>query len=228
MFADWQGQGIRQIAIETSWISLPGELTDLFPGGGGEVVTSTEEFASPPAVSSVRSVQMENYYSVPAYVRVLRAGELDSRRLMSTPGLDRLFSPKVTIFEGQTVNVNAGHDRPFVTGFKSVGPGRNEPRITHCNEGCSLECSARYDERGRQASLRIVYRHSEVVDVDFLKLRIGRGAEEVAVQIPHVSGSLVELETSLADGETLLIAPLRRDKEGRLQIGLITPRLLKE
>lgn len=219
--------GWRQIVIETCWVSTPGELTDLFPGGGGEIVGPAYGLSRSEAANIGGSVQVESLYSVPAYVRVMKAGSVDCTQLARFPRLNVIFAPKVTTFEGQTTSVAMGQVLPFVTGFVDRGSEGRVATVTKCPFGTELNVTARYDDAGQRANLRIAYRQSEVVDVEFLKLRMGMKAEEVAIQVPHLSGSLVDLAISLTDGETVLVAPLRRDKDGHLRIGLITPRLLK-
>ena len=219
--------GYRQVVVETSWVSTPGEITDLIPGGGGEIISPEYgrlRVAEPVAGDSVR---MESFYPVPAYVRVMKPGTIDRERLSRMPEVNHLFSPKITLFEGMSASVNMERQLPFVTGFETGGTGEPVAKVTVCHVGNDMQVTARYDDAGKRATLQIAYRHSEVVDVETLKLRLGSKAEEVAVQIPHLSGSLVELTIPVDDGDTLLVAPLRRDKEGFLRIGLITPRLLR-
>jgi len=219
--------GYRQVVVETSWVSTPGEITDLIPGGGGEIISPEYRrlrIAEPVAGDSVR---MESFYPVPAYVRVMKPGTINRERLSRSPEVNHLFSPKITFFEGMSASVNMEQQRPYVTGFETGGTGEPVAKVTVCHVGNDLQVTARYDDAGKRATLQIAYRHSEVVDVETLKLRLGSKAEEVAVQIPHLSGSLVELTIPVDDGDTVLVAPLRRDKEGFLRIGLITPRLLR-
>ena len=123
-----------------------------------------------------------------------------------------------------TATVFTGEERPFVTGLRSLDGGGHEPQITIQPCGLCLQFTANAQGPKEPTLLHLLYRRSDVVRVETLKIRTQ--PKDIAIQIPHLSESLVESTTALADGETLLVAPLRRDERGHLHLCLVTPRVL--
>lgn len=228
-----QVSGERQVAITLLWLSTPQELSDLLPTAGGEVIAAAplpltaQGSASAESGAALRAAAFHVLQmSVPAFVRVLQPSETArlTKQAQADPRSNLLAAPKITMFDGMTATVSDLAERPFVTGLQSLPNGQFQPQVTLQPEGLSLQLHAEAGEAPGQTRLRVRYRRSELLDVEMLKFRSTSG--EVAVQSPQVSESVVDSSAALAAGQTLLLAPLRRDRQGNLHLCLITPQWL--
>lgn len=213
----WNMSGLRQISIEERTISTRASLKDLLRDAAGTVLNV--------APVSDAAKFTERQQTLPAFVRVLTHEEMEA--LMA--GLKRdvessyLFAPKVTSFNGMTMTFQCGVQRPFVTGLRTVETGV-EPQISVVTEGVQIQYLPRLAADGTTTQLQFRYEDSRVESVEVLETT---SADKSAnVQIPHVLRSVIATDCEIPDGHTLLVAPLRRDEQGKLRLYLVTPRVL--
>ncbi len=87
-----------------------------------------------------------------------------------------------------------------------------------------MRLEALYSDNASTCQLSCRVRQTEVREVEEMTVR--SGDQERSVQIPRIDDSLVMVDAKVTAGQTLLVAPLRRDARGKLTLTLITPRLL--
>jgi hypothetical protein len=110
-----------------------------------------------------------------------------------------------------------------VTGLSTEGD-RLAPYVSIIPTGLRIALQTTPGGEGSAIRLGVAYLRSDITDVEVLTARSGE--KESSIQLPRVTRSLVRGEAELPDGHTLLVAPLRRDEQGRLELCLVTARRL--
>lgn len=212
----WNQSGLRQVSVEERLVTTELSLKDLLTGAGGTVLNADAIGQKP--LSSERQ-------NVPAFVRVLDHQEMAAlmTKVQADPRSNVMFAPKVTVFDGMSASVQTGVQRPFVTGLQTAKDGV-EPQISVVSEGVRIQIRPHLATDGKSTELDLQYQASRIESVEVLETT--SAGESSNVQIPHVSRSVVATTAKLPQDHTLLVAPLRRDGEGRLHLCLITPRPL--
>lgn len=215
----WSKSGLRQVSVEERTITTRVSLKDLVRGSGGTVVNVAP-------VSDAQQLSTHREQTVPAFVKVLdHEGMVALMAKVQGDGESNcLFAPKVTTFDGMSVTLLCGVQRPFVTGLRSVDQGV-EPQISVVTEGVQIQFRPRLAADGKATQLQLQYQESRVDRVEVLETK--SADESSSVQIPHVSRSVVATDSEIPEGHTLLVAPIRRDEQGKLRLYLITPRVLQ-
>lgn len=99
----------------------------------------------------------------------------------------------------------------------------DEPVVSIIETGLAIELDSQPSiDDDTSIRLGVAYQRSDVVDVEVLTTRVG--GRDSSIQMPRVVRSVFRGEAELADGDTLLFAPLRRDAQGRMELCLITGR----
>ncbi|HEY1066573.1 MAG TPA: M56 family metallopeptidase [Pirellulales bacterium] len=232
--AQWAKHGRRQIATSVRIIETTRELGDLLPSAGGEIFSGPAsepepEFGSTGATDSLTVSATHDVVqpSLPTYVRVLSDAEM--RALMQAVQSDRrsniMLAPRVTTFEGETAAIVVESQTPFVRGFASDARGEEQPQIAVQRDGVRMRLGGWCDDDERvRLQLHLLGARTAKIET----LTIGSASGPRTVQIPHVVGSRIDAAAALRSGETLLVAPLRRDEQGRLHLVLTTPDAIRE
>ena len=170
--------------------------------------------------------------------------------LEAAQGDDRtniLQAPKVTLFNGQSANVNDQITRPFVTSvIPVVGDfaAAYQPVIVVLNEGTALNVQAVVSADRRFVRLTLVPFFSQIGDVDTFtfdgKVTTDSGTvvqdpsdpdnnvtngetrtiEGTTVQLPTFAFTSVTTTVSVPDGGTVLLGGVKRLREGRNERGV--------
>jgi hypothetical protein len=135
-----------------------------------------------------------------------------------------LMAPKVTIAAGSSATVIDERQRPFVTSFARNKLGNLEPSVSTIRDGFSVQILA-YSLQQNQILIDVSFKLSQILDVKTRTLNWQ--SKPIQIQVPVVSDRLIEVHAELASQDTLVIAPLERDSQGRLNLLLITPRELE-
>ena len=158
-----------------------------------------------------------------------------------------LQAPKVTLFNGQSANVNDQVTRPFVTSvIPVVGDfaAAYQPVIVVLNEGTSLNVQAVVSADRRFVRLTLVPFFSQIGEVDTFTFD-GKGTtdsgtvvqdpsnpddtvtqnstrtvEGTTVQLPTFAFTSVTTTVSVPDGGTVLLGGVKRLREGRTERGV--------
>jgi beta-lactamase regulating signal transducer with metallopeptidase domain len=210
----WSEAGLRQVSIEVRLVTTCLSLKDLLPGVGGTVLNLAAATDSP-------SSGGDGLY-VPAFVRTLDHQEAVAlfARLQADPRSNLHFAPKVTVFDGMSVSLLDGVQRPFVTGLLTR-ERRLEPQISVIAEGAQVQVRAQLAADGQATQLSLQYQESSIDDVEVLETTIA--GESHNVQIPHVTRAVVATTGAIPNGHSLLVAPLRRDGQGQLHLCVVRP-----
>jgi len=158
-----------------------------------------------------------------------------------------LQAPKVTLFNGQSANVNDQVTRPFVTSvIPVVGDfaAAYQPVIVVLNEGTALNVQAVVSADRRFVRLTLVPFFSQIGDVDTFtfdgKVTTDSGTvvqdpsdpdnnvtqgqtrtvEGTTVQLPTFAFTSVTTTVSVPDGGTVLLGGVKRLREGRNERGV--------
>lgn len=117
--------------------------------------------------------------------------------------------PQITVFSGQTAVLRDEAQAPFVIGVNYVKGDlatAAQPEIALLRNGRCLEVHPTVvDETKLVLQCRLTI--NEILRVDKVKVP----GKDITIQNPHVSRQTVNAECGLAQGETLLIAPLRNE-----------------
>jgi general secretion pathway protein D len=170
--------------------------------------------------------------------------------LQAAQGDDRtniLQAPKVTLFNGQSANVNDQVTRPFVTSvIPVVGDfaAAYQPVIVVLNEGTALNVQAVVSADRRFVRLTLVPFFSQIGDVDTFTFNgrvttdsgtvvqdpsdpdntVTNGQtktiEGTTVQLPTFAFTSVTTTVSVPDGGTVLLGGVKRLREGRNERGV--------
>ncbi|MFO0918461.1 MAG: M56 family metallopeptidase [Planctomycetaceae bacterium] len=229
ILSHWEKFGQRQITVEVRFLSTEKNLSDLLPTPGGQIVSPLPHQELDLLAPVQTAHEVNNSLVGPSFVRVISPSERDhvTQLLQSDARSSLMFAPKVTLFSGQSANVSDKVQRPFVTGLRSLDGGKREPQISMFSEGVQFGMRAMQVEGERQIQLNLQVRKSELLDVEVVKAQIAGQEEATAVQVPHVRESNLKTAVTLTSDHSVLVSPLRRDKQGKLQIYLVTPRLIE-
>ncbi len=215
----WNKSGLRQVSIEQRIITTGASLKDLLRSAGGTVLNVAP-------VSEPQSFAKDREQIEPAFVRILDPDEMVTlmAKLQGDARSNILFAPKVTAFDGMSVTLLDGVQRPFVTGLRTVDQGV-DPQVSVVTEGVQIQFRPSLAVDGTKTQLQFQCQESRVERVEVLETTSADASSNV--QIPHVSRSVVATDSAIPDGHTLLVAPIRRDDDGRLRLYLVTPRALR-
>ena len=213
----WNGSGLRQVSVEQRLITTDLSLKALLPGAGGTVLNAA-------AITDAQPFSSDRQ-TVPAFLRVLDHQEMVALIAMvqADPRSNLMWAPKVTVFDGMSAALSVGDQRPFVTGLRTGDKGV-EPQISVVSEGVQVQLRPHLATDGKGTQLHLQFQESQVESVEVVETT--SADESLSVQIPHVSRSVITTTADIPQEHTLLVAPLRRDREGRLHLCLITPRAL--
>jgi general secretion pathway protein D len=170
--------------------------------------------------------------------------------LQAAQGDDRtniLQAPKVTLFNGQSANVNDQVTRPFVTSvIPVVGDfaAAYQPVVVVLNEGTALNVQAVVSADRRFVRLTLVPFFSQIGDVDTFTFDGSvttdsgtvvqdpsnpeenvtngqtRTVQGTTVQLPTFAFTQVSTTVSVPDGGTVLLGGVKRLREGRTERGV--------
>lgn len=121
-----------------------------------------------------------------------------------------MFSPKVTLFNGQFASIQDLTQRPFVTNMRPAGDVGSdmEPVVELVSDGTSIELIADVTET-MDIELQAVVTLSQTQQVELANLPFAsrdNPEANVTVQVPSVNRMLIRSNVRLSDGESLLIA----------------------
>ena len=218
LLALWNRSGLRQVSVEQRLVTTELSLKALLPGAGGTVLNAAAMTDAQPFSGDRQTV--------PAFTRVLDHQEMVALIAMvqADPRSNLMWAPKVTVFDGMSAALSDSVQRPFVTGLRTDDKGVVEPQISVVSEGVQVQLRPHLAADGKGTQLHLQFQESQVESVEVVETT--NADESRSVQIPHVSRSVITTTAEIPQQHTLLVAPLRRDREGRLHLCLITPRAL--
>lgn len=227
LLSHWQKFGQRQITVEVNFCSTEKDLSDFLPTSGGKIVSPSPSRETDLLSHTISPHDIQHSLSSPSFVRILSPAEQVNvkNHMQNEPRASIMFAPKVTLFSGSSAVVKDIKQRPFVTGLRATESGLREPQVSKVSEGVQIGFSSALLDDDGNIRLNLQVRDSELLDVEVLKTRIANQRDD-AIQIPHLRESNLKATMTLASGHSMLVSPLRRDKNGKLLIYLITPRLL--
>ncbi len=226
----WEKFGQQQITVEVRILLTEKNLSDVLPKPGGQIVSPLPHQKLDLLAPIQTAHEVNNSLVGPSFVRIISPSEREfvQQYLQGDSRSSLLFAPKITLFSGQSANVSDIVQRQFVTGLRSTDNGKREPQVSQFSNGVQFGLRAAQAEGEQQIDLNLQVRQSEILDVEVVKTQIAGQDEAAMVQVPHVRESNLKTAVTLASDHSVLVAPLRRDKQGKLQIYLITPRLIEE
>ncbi|MFO1093259.1 MAG: M56 family metallopeptidase [Planctomycetaceae bacterium] len=226
----WELSGMLQVCVEVRFFGSPIDVGQTGQVTWKSLLAPTSALPprakSPAATASVtgastieqRLATMTAIVDPPAMQRLTELFQQDARSNV-------MFAPKITMFNGQAGTVTSEVQRPFVTGIRLVD-GRREPQIEVCPDGLEVELQPVI--AANQTSTRITGRVilSSIIDVKTTSTQLIDGP--VTIQLPSVERRIIDFNSDLRDGETLLVGcPPPSDKEGFFYVAL-TARLISE
>ncbi len=253
--------GDKQITVEIRFLTVPDAFFDqLGPGflkeaesSGAQVNLNIETIFNQPesSKSPFQAATATTVYSPAAAIMLSEKSVFHLMQVAQAGARSNiLMAPKVTVFNGQHVEIGDSVQLPFVVDVVPVTVGHvnaNQPVIQVLKEGTTthLRTVANHDNVV-QIDCRIV--SSEITNVQTVRLaRLGvqRG---ISIQRPHLHTTSVQFATKLKPGHSLVISgiplkstPPRKPNgkpyfwskpkpkpESRSMLILITPRVLEE
>lgn len=227
LIEQWESFGQRQISVEVRLVTTPREPTSI-PGLAAGRIVSPAPLAEHETLPPQEALAFNrNSISGPTFLCVLSPAEVASAQtiLQNDRRTNILFAPRVTVFSGSSATIMSGVQRPFLTGLRTAPGTARQPQISIVHEGLQFRAMPLLTDAAR-IQLNLQWRFSEILDVEVLKARVAGETSESAIQIPHVRELKLEATENLADGTTLVLSPLRRDKQGHFHLCMITPRIL--
>lgn len=155
-------------------------------------------------------------------------------RTVSTDSKGKImFAPKVTVYDGQTVNIADQVQRPFVTRADPKDGGLMQPVFSMVEEGLSFVLTPR-DGHDDSVNLDFKVKVSSIGKVSYAYLPIGDYPHSgVTVQVPATEQYEVSSSVKLAAGESIVVAIPRAfdnepgaDAEATVLIAF-TPRMIE-
>jgi hypothetical protein len=222
----WEQFGEQQICVETRILSTAKELGDLLPTPGGQIISPAPVNHPSPMPNHA---EFRSTIATPTYTRVLSADECIwlCQTLQSDSRSNIQQAPKFTLFSGTTADCSAEIQRPFVTGMEPIigdSDFSRLPQISVFAEGVRFQLTPWLLDVSGAIQIQFQFRHTEIADVETMKFEFAEKSHGCAIQIPNIRETSIQTSCKLQSGETFLVAPLRRDKDGKLQIYLLTPR----
>lgn len=173
--------------------------------------SSDEELAQQGGIQLVSATTVVEQRQ-PVFVRSLT--EAQTRKFIQVVESDErsniLFAPKVTLFDQQDAVIQDTTHRPFVVGLKEAGADY-QPQIETVDDG--IKVAMKTTVKGRDVRLDLAIRLSEITSV----MTQSAGPKNVSIQVPSVKATTVELSALLAEGKTLAIYGLHKDRQIRQQ-----------
>lgn len=226
----WELGGLRQVCVEAQFFSSPIDIGQAGHVAWNSLLAPTS--ALPPrakspaqaaAVTGASTIEqrlatMTAVVDQPVMKRLTQLFQQHSRSNV-------MFAPKITMFNGASGTVTSQVQRPFVTGVRRVD-GRREPQIEVCEDGLQIELQPviSADQTGTRLSGRALL--SSIIGVKTTSAQLVDGP--VTIQLPSVERRIIDFNSDLRDGETLLVGcPPPSDKEGFFYVAL-TARLISE
>ncbi len=236
--AAWEQSGIGQVSFECRLITSRGNVATTAGIGWDSIISSDNHSgdsrselnrpisrtASERHLSAVASVEEH----VPMFLARLEPHQV--RRLIETAQGDRhsntLYTPKVTLFNGQSGTIFSGVQRPFAVGMLTDVEGNRVPQLKICNEGLELEIAAKISADHTAVDIDCDLRFSNVIDVQTVTTVMEDG-EEVTLQIPRLREMRIRSSAEIVDSHSFLIGlPPSYDREEFLFV-LLTPKVLE-
>lgn len=232
LISAWTERGRRSIAIEVRMLSTKLDISQLMPDCGGAVINSSGLLLRPnlssgssldrPSALSVRG----HGWPISTYVHCLERDQAlrTFKKLCGDIRSCGMFAPKVTIVDGNTVNVVTGVGRPFATGYIQNKLGTLEPDVKTVHDGFKIHVFA-FSTSEDRLFLNVAFSSTWVDDVTVRILNWQ--SKSLPLQVPTVHELTVETHSEVGSGDTLAIVPLQRDAGGHLGVVVITPRQLE-
>ncbi len=131
--------------------------------------------------------------------------------VQADPHSNIMFAPKLTAFNGQTVEVNDVARRPFVTGVNLEAGDQVQTELTVINEGLKIELHGfATDENSIKIHAEATWTQLQGVDLVKFAMKGSDGASKpVAIQVPEVEKALVKIDSTLNDDKSILIVFLK-------------------
>lgn len=211
--------GVRWSVAEST-IGRPGdELADASSSEGGDSLLRNEGPLSQKQRITAKTI-IET--SSPVLYSVLDAPQ--SRRLLEWAQANErtnvVRAPRVTVFNGQRVDINDLSQRPFVTGLTRV-PHENgelsdafQPIIRVVEEGTRLRLRPALGEDER-VSLACSVTFSSVRKVETVAIPQGAGIKAPMIQVPEVASTTIASALDIPLGATLAISGHRPHSASR-------------
>lgn len=204
--AGLKGRSVIRSAPRTSTLTLaPVDQTELTASGGIRLISSSSviEQQSPLFIERLDDDEVR---------QLLRTTEGDARSNI-------LLAPKVTLFDGQTAQIQDAVSRPYVVGITSGEDGFT-PQTETISEGTHLVVRA-VMQSDDQVRLDLRARLSDVKET----LVANAGPPNVQIQVPTVNAQEFQLSAIVSNGETLAIlgihtADLTITKTSPVQVGI--------
>lgn len=215
----WTEHGQSLIQIEIMILTTDGSLKEQLPEGGGDVLQTGGDMTK--AVLDVLNTRSHAAHSTPVFRQILTPQQVHSivTKYQQDPRKNVLYIPKVTSSEGVSVTALNGSLRPFATGLPSADKAC---QVTEMPEGVCLNVQS-YVMDHQSIAMNVQIQRSEIRDVEVLRMQAAD--KTVNLQLPQVSQAVVKVAGGDVPAEhSLLVAPLRRDFFGRLEIFIITPK----
>jgi beta-lactamase regulating signal transducer with metallopeptidase domain len=228
--AEWKNRS-HYLTVASVMMSTKLSLKEILPDKGGVVLNTDHVHPGLESGTSIRGERIHVYGrmdeapwtvdSVPTYMRIMteHAGQKLVARLLQDKKNKVEFTPKVSVIEGLTALFGSTVDHPFVTGMNQQD-GKLTPQVSIVPEGVQLKIRPKLEKDGQALSVFVEYQHAEVTSVEVLE-SITDG-KPVMVQHPKLTRSLASTRVTIPPDHVLLLAPLRRDSQGRMNFCLIT------
>ena len=226
--AAWEQSGMAQITVEFKMVNSPIDLASRGYVEWDSFSTTTAPLPQPEtsshtttSVTATSAIEQRLPYmtTVVPESKLRRIVDLfrhEGRRSFA-------FAPKITMFNGQSATIIDQTMRPFVTGVRLVN-GQREPQIDVCPDGFEMQLHPvlSADRTRTQLSGRALL--SALLEVQTASTQFADGP--VTIQVPHVQRRLIDFQTSLRDGDSLVVAcPPSGDSQNYFYL-LLKPRLL--
>ncbi len=225
----WQQFGQQQISMRVQQVSTDMQLSGFLPAAGGRIISPVPLREMNLLAPLKLTRDGDSSTLEPSFVRVLSPDELKTvtNRCQNDPPTNLLFARTVTLFTGSSATVSFAKERPFVTGLRTLESGGRQTQVSQVPEGVQLGVVTHVADSTGAVQLGLHIRQSEIVDVEVLRTKMGHEAGELNIQVPHVRESNFKTSVTLAKGESILVAPLRRDKQGKLHMYLISANVIE-
>ena len=233
LVAIWAKTGLRQISMECRIIRVEGDLASQVGVGWKSMGQLKRSEPWPRSKSPNRQtfVGASAIIEQPLPICVAALNKAQVFQFVRSAQSDRkssvMFAPKITVFNGSAARLSTMLSQPFVVGALESETGQVQTTIKTIDEGIALSLCP--TERSENSPIDLTGRLelSDISDVTLAAARLKSG-KDVNVQIPRVQKVCIDVDSTIEEGESLLIGCLPSYERREFVYLLITPRVIDE
>jgi beta-lactamase regulating signal transducer with metallopeptidase domain len=233
LIAIWGESGFRQICLECRIVNAQSDLASATGIGWQSMgqIRRIDPLLHNPTLDQRTFVGASVAVEQPLPVCVAALNKSQVVQFVRAAQGDRksnvMFAPKVTVFNGTSARLATMMAQPFVVGVQETETGELKPTIKTIEEGLTLSLRPTDNPEGSRMQLTGRLELCDISKVTTAAARTKLG-KDVNVQIPHVNRVCIDLDSTIEDGETLLMGCLPSFERREFVYLMITPKRLDD